>query len=101
MAAKKSIVSGVTKSGIAFTLDSNIKDDTRLLYLLTQMQKPDADWQAQSTALFDMLRLMFGSDENLMTFMNAVAEKHKGVCSPAHMMAELNDMLDSINAKNS
>ncbi len=99
MAVKK--IKGTTQSGIEFQLDPAIKDDARLLYLLTLMQKKDIDWQQQSQALFDMLKLIFGTDEGLVQFMNAVAEKHKGVCTPQSMMAELNDMFEAINGKNS
>ena len=35
------VVKGETKSGIKFQLDSRIKDDARLLFLLTRAQNAD------------------------------------------------------------
>lgn len=101
MATKKNIIKGTTKNGISFQLDENIKNDARLLYLLTQMQKQDTDWTEKSNALFGMLKLIFGTEENLMLFMDEVAKINKGVCSTEAMMTELNDMFEALNAKNS
>lgn len=93
------IVKGTTKSGIKFQLDSKIKDDVRLLYLLTQAQK-ETDPVKAGTHIMDLLKLIFGSDQNVLVFMNEVADKHKGVCTAKEMLAEITEMFDKLNAKN-
>lgn len=99
------IVKGTTKSGIKFQLDSKIKDDTRLLFLMSMIQKcnlEDTESMLKANeALSDLLILIFGTDENVLAFMNEVALKHKGMCDRKHMIAELNDMFEAINGKNS
>lgn len=94
------IVKGTTKSGIKFQLDSKIKDDTRLLFLLTKAQKAEDPMEA-SDSIMSLLTLIFGSDNNVLVFMNEVADKHKGVCDTKSMLAEMQEMFDAINAKNS
>lgn len=94
------MVKGKTKSGIKFQINEAIKEDTRLLYMLIQLRKDDVSAEDKGQLVFDMLTLIFGSD-GVMPFMNAVAEKHNGVCSTDCMVLELNEILDSINAKNS
>lgn len=94
------VVKGKTKSGIKFELDSRIRDDARLMFLMAKAQKTD-DPMEMSTAMMDLLSLFFGSEDNVMIFMNAVAEKHKGVCDVKNMIAEINDMFEALNAKNS
>ena len=94
------IVKGTTKSGIKFQLDSNIKNDARLVFLMVKSQNAD-DPMVSGKALIDLLSLMFGSNDNVMTFMNEVADKHKGICSPKDMISELREMLDAIEGKNS
>lgn len=99
------IVKGVTKSGIKFQLDSKIKEDTRLLFLMTMAQKYNPEDSASmvkaNDAMMQLLTLIFGTDEGVLAFMNEVAVKHKGVCDAKHMIAELNEMLDAISGKNS
>ena len=93
-------VKGTTKSGIKFQLDSNIKNDARLVFLMVKSQNTD-DPMVSGKALMDLLSLMFGSDDNVMTFMNEVADKHKGICSAKDMIAELREIIDAIEGKNS
>ena len=94
------MVKGKTKSGIKFQINEAIKDDARLLYMLVQLRKDNVPNEDKGTIVFDMLTLIFGAD-GVMPFMNAVAEKHGGVCSTDSMVMELTEILDSINAKNS
>ena len=94
------IVKGETKSGIQFQLDSRIKDDVRLIFLLTKASNTEDAMEA-STCIMDLLTLIFGSDENVMVFMNEVADKHKGVCTAKEMLAEITEMFDKLKAKNS
>ena len=94
------MLKGKTKSGIKFQINEAITDDARLLYMLVQLRRDDVSAEDKGQTVFDMLTLIFGSD-GIMPFMNAVAEKHDGVCSVDCMIQEMNDILDSINAKNS
>ena len=93
------VVKGTTKSGIEFHLDSKVKDDARLLFLLTKSQKSEEPME-QAKVVMDLLSLIFGSDDNVLAFMNEVADKHKGICSAKEMLAELQEMFDALNTKN-
>ena len=99
------LIKGTTKSGIKFQLDSKIKDDARLLFLMSILQKSDLEDKESmlkaADAMSNLLTLIFGTDENVLSFMNEVALKNKGVCDTKHMIAELNDMFEAINGKNS
>lgn len=94
------IVKGTTKSGIKFQLDSRIKDDVRLVFLWSRAQNIEDPAEAGKAAM-DILSLIFGSEENVLTFMNEVARVHKGVCQSKDLWAEIQQMLESLNAKNS
>lgn len=94
------MVKGKTKSGIKYQINESIKDDARLLYLLVQIQSETVAMEKKGELVFNLLTLIFGED-GIMPFMNAVAAAHDGVCSTEAMMTELNEILDSINAKNS
>ena len=71
------IVKGTTKSGIKFQLDSKIKDDTRLLFLMSMIQKcnlEDTESMLKANeALSDLLILIFGTDENVLAFIADVS----------------------------
>ena len=94
------MVKGKTKSGIKFQINEAIKDDARLLYMLVQLRSEEVSTEDKGKIVFDLLTLVFGRD-GIMPFMNAVAEKHDGVCTTEAMVTELNEILESINAKNS
>jgi len=95
------MVKGKTKSGIKFEIDERIKDDARALYYLTALQKPDIEPMVASKQIFNLFELMFGSDDGIINFMNAVAESNNGVCDTKTMLTELTDMMESIDAKKS
>lgn len=95
------MVKGKTKSGIKFQIDERIKDDVRFLYFMTKAQSEDADVSEKSKAIMGVLNLIFGNDEGVISFMNAVASTNKGVCTVELMLSELTEMFDAINAKNS
>lgn len=106
------MVKGKTKSGIKFQLNENVKNDARLLFYMTELERvkvtddmDDAEkvkrCQEQSKYIFDMLRLIFGTDDGLMQFMNAVADAHEGVCNTSVMMLEITEMFEALNLKNS
>lgn len=94
------VVKGKTKSGIQFQMDERIKSDARFLYYLTKAQEED-NMAEQSKAIIGLLKLIFGTDEGVITFMDAVASKHGGVCDVPTMLAELNEIFEALNAKNS
>lgn len=94
------MVKGKTKSGIKFQINERIKDDARFLYYLTKAQDDDGDINEKSKAVMGILKLVFGTDEGVIQFMDAVASVHEGVCDVKVMLAELTEMFDAINAKN-
>lgn len=102
--AKKStnenIVKGKTSSGIQFTLDKRIKDDARLLFWLSRIQRDDLEVMERNNALFSLLELIFGSGDGLNAFLNEVANKHDGVADITSLMNELNDMFEALAIKN-
>lgn len=98
---KAKVVKGKTKSGIKFSLDERIKDDTRLLYILVQIQSDKVTNEKKGALVFELLGLIFGSDDKVMEFMDEVASKHGGFCTNESMIAEINDIFEAIGAKNS
>lgn len=93
------MVKGKTKSGIKYQIDERIKDDTRLLQYIVEMQSDDQ--QLQSVALFDMLSLIFGGRQGVTDFQNAVASSHEGICSTEFLISELTEILEAVNLKKS
>ena len=94
------MVKGKTKSGIKFQLDERIKDDARFLYYMAKSQDENADMAEKSKAVIGMLKLIFGDDDGVISFMNTVASVNKGVCSIDVMLSELSEMFEALNAKN-
>lgn len=95
------MVEGITKSGIKFQIDEHIKDDARLVYYLGKAQDENADMGEKSKAVTGILKLIFGDDEGVITFMNAVAAGNNGVCKVQTMLAELSEMFEALEIKNS
>lgn len=102
MAGKKktTIIEAETKSGIKFKLDSRIRDDTRLSYYLVRLQDETLSPMEQSSQLFKLLHLIFGSEDGLINFMNEVAAHHDGVARAPELMDELRDIFESLKVKN-
>ena len=94
------MVKGKTKSGIKFQMDERIKDDARFLYYLTKAQDESSALEDKSKAIMGILKLIFGTDENVIQFMDAVAAVNDGVCNVEKMLSELTEMFDALNAKN-
>lgn len=92
---------GKTKSGIKFQIDERIKSDARFIYYLAKAQDDDADVGEKSNAINGILKLIFGTDEGVIGFMNTVAAQNNGICTAEVMLSELTEMFDAINAKNS
>ena len=97
----ENIVKGKTSSGISFVLDKRIKEDARFLLYLTQMQDESADEGEKTKAIRDMFLLIFGSQNAVIDFMNAVASVNDGICSTEKMVAELTEMFEALAVKNS
>lgn len=97
----ENIVKGTTSSGIPFTLDKRIKEDTRFLFYLAQMQDENANDSERTKAITDMFLLIFGSQNAVIDFMNAVASVNDGICSTEKMVAELTEMFEALAVKNS
>lgn len=95
------MIKGKTKSGIQFQIDERIKEDARFLYYLTKAQNQNEDAMEKGNAIMAMLKLIFGSDEGVIKFMDAVAACNDGICDMTIMMAELTEMFEAMNAKNS
>ena len=95
------MVKGKTKSGIKFSLDERIKDDARLLFLIVQIQSDKVSVERKGALVFDLLNIIFGNEDKVMEFMDEVASKHDGFCSNEILMAELNDIFETLGAKNS
>lgn len=94
------MVKGKTKSGIQFQLDERIKDDTRFLFFLTMMNSDNIDVVEKGKHVINMLKLIFGTEEGVLQFMDAVAAVNDGVCDTTTMLSELTDMFDALDAKN-
>lgn len=94
------MVKGKTKSGIKFELDERIKDDARLLFLLQAMQDESMDVNQRSGYVYKLIKLIFGTDDGVMSFLDEVSAKHDGICDTASMLAELTEMFDALNVKN-
>lgn len=95
------MIKGTTKSGIKYQMDERIKDDARFLYYLAKAQDENADAGNQSKAIMGILKLIFGNDEGVINFMDAVASVNGGVCNVKAMLGEITEMFDELNAKNS
>lgn len=94
------LIEGTTKSGIAFTLDSRVKADSRFLHYLVKM-RDKSDRLKQAEYLYRLLDLMFGGDEGVMIFENEIAARHNGICSEKELIIELKDIFEAMNIKNS
>jgi hypothetical protein len=94
------MVKGKTKSGIKFQIDERIRDDARFIYYLSKAQDKKAGIEEQSKAITGILKLVFGDDDGVITFMNAVASTNGGICDVSTMLSELTEIFDAIDAKN-
>ena len=101
------MVKGKTKSGIKYQIDERIKDDARVLFILTKLQEvAKAEASAETVQkggelIFKLLALIFGSDDGITAFMDEVARHNKGVCDTKVMIAEIMDIFEGIKGKNS
>ena len=92
---------GKTKSGIKFAVDERIKNDVRFLYKISKVQNTALADEERNGALFEVLDFVFGGTEGMEAFMDAVTSANDGVCSIDAMTAELTEIFEALNAKNS
>ena len=95
------IVSGTTKSGIAYTVDCRVRQDSRFLHLLVKMQDKKRTQNERAEALFSLLDMLFGGEDNMILFFNEVAAHNDGICSVEILLTEIKDILEAMNLKNS
>ena len=95
------MVKGKTKSGIKFQMDERVKDDARVLYYMTALQKEGVSPMEVSKHIMDLLSLIFGEQEGVLAFMNEVANANGGVCDVKTMLQELTNIFEAIGAKKS
>lgn len=95
------IVSGSTKSGIAYTVDTRVRKDSRFLHLLVKMQDKKRTQNERAEALFALLDMLFGSDDGVFVFENEVAARHDGICSVETLLTELREIFEAMDIKNS
>jgi hypothetical protein len=93
------IVKGKTKSGYQFSVDSRVKDDRRFTRAVISMQY-GKDKQEQVEAVYDLERLLLGTDEEVAKLEEAIAKKNDGFCSNQEFYAEINEIIEALNAKN-
>ena len=98
MATKNNIIKGKTQSGIEFKVSADLKDDSRLLIYSAIVQNTDDPMQV-GTAVYKFLKFIFGTDDNVLNFMDKVAEVH-GSCKNEYLVAELKDIFEALNVKN-
>ena len=94
------VIQGETRSGLKFSINAAVKDDTRVLYLLTRMQKQSLSLEIKNQALFDLLEVVFGSGDEFFTFQNEVAFRHGGVADAQSLMDEITDIFEAVKLKN-
>ncbi len=102
----ENIIKGQTKSGIKFTIDKRITEDSRVMFYIRNLRKyketkikPEEAEDALD-AMYSLLELIFGNKDQLMIFMNEVAARHNGVADASSMMQELNELFEACNLKN-
>ncbi len=93
------MIKGKTSSGLKYQINPAVKKDMRTLMFMTRMGKEDAGVLARSEAFFDLLKLIFG--DQVTVFMNEVAALHGGVADADSLYAELREILQAADLKNS
>lgn len=96
------IISGTTKSGIEFEIDKGIFDDIRVVRSLSKITSERAHERPMesASAIFDLCKVIFGSDEGVDAFIERIAESNDGRCDTATFMRELKEILEVANTKN-
>ena len=93
------IVKGKTKSGYNYQVDSRIKDDRRFVKLIVAMQSGEA--MEQLKALDQLEMLILGSEENIKKLEEIIESKNDGFCPTDVYFAEIQEIIEALNAKNS
>lgn len=98
--ASEYMITGTTKSGIAYIIDARVRNDSRFLHYTVRMKNKTLSAVDRTSALFNLLGLLFGGDDGVALFENEVAIHHDGVCSVDTFLVELNDIFEALNLKN-
>lgn len=94
------LIEGETRSGLKFKINAAVREDTRVLYLLTRMQTESLPIMEKSKALFNLMEVIFGSGEGFFTFQNEVAYRHGGIVNTQTLMDEVSDIIEAAKLKN-
>lgn len=94
------LIEGETRSGLKFKINAAVREDTRVLYLLTRMQTESLPIMEKSKALFNLMEVIFGSGEGFLTFQNEVAFRHGGIVNTQTLMDEVSDIIEAAKLKN-
>ena len=94
------LIEGETRSGLKFKINAAVREDTRVLYLLTRMQTESLPIMEKSKALFNLMEVIFGSGEGFLTFQNDVAFRHGGIVNTQTLMDEVSDIIEAAKLKN-
>ncbi len=97
---KVDLIEGETRSGLKFKINAAVREDTRVLYLLTRMQIDSLPMMEKSKALFNLMEVIFGSGEGFFNFQNEVAYRHGGIVNTHTLMEELSDIIEAAKLKN-
>lgn len=95
------MIKGKTKSGIKYSVNEEVKNDARFSYYSVKAMNEKLSETERSNAVFALISVLLGSEENLVIFMDEVAKKHNGVCNIEVMMSEINEIIEGIDAKKS
>ena len=95
---KDYIIEGRTKSGIAYRVDKRILEDSRFLYYAVGMR--DSNKVKAVESMYKMYSLLFGDGDGLLLFQNEIAAAHDGICTTTLLITELNEILETVKAKN-
>lgn len=93
------MIEGKTKKGVSYKVKKDALNDMRLVLRLSDMQRYMNDGLKSAQAINGLLRFLFVDDEAVDVFMDEVADKHDGICTPDAMIEELTDIFDALKAK--
>ena len=94
------IVKGKTKSGYSFKIDSRVKDSRDLMRIWTAIQTETDSWK-QVDLTNKLAVLILGSEENVDKLEEKIKEQNDGYCTNTDFWAEINEIIEALNAKNS
>ena len=88
------MISGKTKTGFEFNVDSRVKNDWRVLRSIADIQSKDKSTQAK--AVVQLIQLIIGEREEEL--LQHIAENNDGFVPAEVVYAEISDILGQIPA---